>query len=218
MEWEPLPDDWDPTIKHYWQARYIKVIELAVATCGVPLKMTKFPFAEGERNVANFMNAAWPTLEQRPTYLAIDIGCKVIRVLNTDENLDPPTGWLTTTNIKVDPFHYNGHGADSVCITLCNPNDRTDPNLIEAAPSNPRAPYRADARSSTSRAQARRAIAAQDPFKRSFNFEAAEHLNAWLEPFSATVTKMKPQNFDLFLCILLQLRAESLNRDSRPLL
>lgn len=217
LEWEPAPEDWDSSIKHYWQARHIKVVELAVTACGIPISHTKFAFAKGENNMVSFMDATWPTHQGRPTYLGIDRGCKVIVVLANNNNLYPPNGWLATTNIKVDPWHWNGHAVDDICVRLCNPNDRLNPNLVEIAPSSSKTAYRSDARGAHSRATAGRTANIQGPYKRLFNMEAAEHLNAYLEPFAPTMTKMKPLNHDLFLCIVLQRRANRLRRLSTPL-
>jgi hypothetical protein len=220
MEWEPAPAAWDPSIEHYWQARHIKVVEIAVTACGIPLSHTKFPFGEGEHSIARFMNDTWPAThpEKRPTYLGIDKGCKVMQTLATEDNLFPPNGWMATTNIKVDPWHYNSHRIDQLCITWCNPSDRHDPNLVHVAPlPNPAVIGRAHARGQRSRAAARRNTRNNETFQRSFNFEAAEHLNAWLGPFSATFTKMRPNNHDLFMCIILQVRAEQLELECIPL-
>ena len=215
MEWEPAPAAWDPLVQHYWQARHIKVVEIAVTACGIPLSHTKFPFSESVQSIVRFMNDTWPPTspENRPTYLAIDKGCKVMQTLAHEQLLFPPDGWMATTNIKVDTWHYNSHAIDELCVTWCNPNDRHDPNLVEVLPPENRAPGRARARSSRARGHARREAMNDNTFQRSFNFEASEQLNAWLEPFSATCTKMKPDNHDLFLCIVLQIRAEQLQDD-----
>lgn len=210
MEWEPAPQAWDSTIEHYWQARHIKVVELAVTACGVPLTHTKFPFSEGERNITRYMNDSWPQQVDRPTYLGIDKGCKVMATLRQENNLLPPAGWLATTNIKVDPWHYNSHQIDALCITWCNPTDRQDPNLIQLPAPRNQVPGRATAQNQRGRAHARRHARDEEVYQRAFNFEAAEHLNAWLEPFSATMTKLRPDNHDLFLSIILQLRANKL--------
>ncbi|KZP05861.1 hypothetical protein FIBSPDRAFT_765317 [Athelia psychrophila] len=196
MEWEPPAIAWDTTVEHYWQARHIKVVEISVAACGVPLTHTKFPFDEGENNIADFMSASWPAdhPELRPTYLGIDKGCKVMATLNTrGELLQQDGGWMKTTNIKVDTWHFNGHGVDALCVEHCNPNDEHDLNL------------------------ARRAAQSADRLQRSFNTEAAEHLNAFLLPFSATLKRMKPENHDIFLCIVLKERADGIIRDCKPI-
>ncbi|EJD40374.1 hypothetical protein AURDEDRAFT_70246 [Auricularia subglabra TFB-10046 SS5] len=186
MDWEPPVDAWDAALQHYWRARHIKVIEIAVAPCGVPLSWTKFPFAESETNIIQFMDTTWPQPHMRPTYLAIDKGCKVIQTLHATGRLFPANvGWARTTNIKVATFHYSSHVADQTCVELCNPTDRRDPNLVHLGA----------------------ALPPPQTYKRWFNFEAAEQLNAWLEPFSATMTKMKPQNHAVFLCIILRERA-----------
>ncbi|KZP21408.1 hypothetical protein FIBSPDRAFT_740505 [Athelia psychrophila] len=195
-DWEPAPEAWDSSIKHWWQARHIKVVKIAVTACRVPLSHTKFPFGEGEHSISRFMSDTWPADNPtgRPTYLGIDKGCKVMQTLHSENNLLPPNGWSATTNIKVNPWHYNSHQIDQLCITWCNPSDRRDPNLIEIST----APNK-------------------NTFARSFNFKASEHLNAWLEPFSATFTKMRPDNHDLFMCIILQVRAEELKHSATSL-
>lgn len=219
MEWEPPAIPWDTTVQHYWQARHIKVVEIAVAACGVPLTHTKFPFDEGENNIADFMSASWPAgrPDRRPTYLVIDKGCKVMATLNARNELLPQAGgWMRTTNIKVDTWHYNGHAVDNLCVTWCNPNDEHDPNLVQAPTQYP-ATRRANAEGHGHRAQARRAARTADRLQRSFNTEAAEHLNAFLLPFSATLKKMKPDNHDIFLCIVLKERADNLIKNCTPL-
>jgi hypothetical protein len=60
MEWEPAPGNWDLSVEHYWQARHIKVVEIAISTCGIPLSHTKFPFDEGEHNIIGLMQHTWP--------------------------------------------------------------------------------------------------------------------------------------------------------------
>lgn len=60
LPWEPPVEQWHPDVQHYWQARHIKTVEFAVGACGVPLAWTQFPIAEGEREIIDFMNEAWP--------------------------------------------------------------------------------------------------------------------------------------------------------------
>lgn len=68
MDWEPPPDHWDATIKHYWQACHVTVIEIIVAACGTPISHTIFPFAEGENDIICFMTDTYsdtsPALRQ----------------------------------------------------------------------------------------------------------------------------------------------------------
>jgi hypothetical protein len=219
MEWEPIPEQWDSTIKHYWQARHIKVVEIAVAACGMPISHTKFPFAEGTTDIARFMNDTWPadSPERRPNFLSIDKGCLVMATLDVNDELTGINGWMTTTRIKVDPWHYNGHQIDELCVKYCNPTDRRDPNLVQLMPQAiPPEPQNADGHGR--RAVGRRATRANgENFQRMFNFEASEQLNAWLEPFSATMTKMRPENHDVFLCILLKEKADQVIAQSIPL-
>ena len=94
LEWELAPVQWDPAVKHYWQAHHIKVVEIAIAVCGTPLSHTKFLFAKGTNDIVCFMNDTWPPNhpEQRPGYLAIDKGCQVITTLDTCGELSTANG------------------------------------------------------------------------------------------------------------------------------
>jgi hypothetical protein len=219
QEWEPVPEQWDSTIKHFWQARHVKVVEIAVTACGIPVSHTKFPFSEGTNEIVRFMNDTWPSShpERRPSFLAVDKGCQVMSTLDANGELIGNGGWMQTTRLKVDPWHYNGHQIDALCVNFCNPTDRRDPNLVQLLQEgNPREPQRADGHGR--RAIGRRAADANaETFRRLFNFEASEHLNAWLEPFSATMTKMRPENHDIFLCIILRERANQVKSSSTPL-
>ncbi|KZT20056.1 hypothetical protein NEOLEDRAFT_1076509 [Neolentinus lepideus HHB14362 ss-1] len=205
MEWEPAPVPWDLTIEHFWQVQHIKVIKIAVTACGIPLSHNKFPFAEGENNIADFMNCTWSHDGEAkwPTFLAIDKGCKVMTTLNAPGELHGDNGWMQTTNIKVDTWHYNGHSIDALCMTWCNLNDKTDLNLVWVAPA-VQPPHLPNA--SLARQADRNAVQLQH----AFNFEAAEHLNAYLKGFSAVMMKMRLANHDLFLSIILRERAQAL--------
>jgi hypothetical protein len=219
QEWEPVPEQWDSTIKHFWQARHVKVVEIAVTACGIPVSHTKFPFSEGTNEIVRFMNDTWPSShpESRPSFLAIDKGCQVMSTLDVNGELIGNGGWMETTRLKVDPWHYNGHQIDALCVNFCNPTDRRDPNLVQLLQEgNHREPQNADGHGR--RAIGRRAADVNtERFRRLFNFEASEHLNAWLEPFSATMTKMRPENHDIFLCIILRERANQVKSNSTPL-
>ncbi|KIJ30429.1 hypothetical protein M422DRAFT_187229 [Sphaerobolus stellatus SS14] len=191
MPWEPPIERWCPDIKHYWQARHIKTIEFAVGACGIPLAWTKFPIAEGEHEIIAFMNDVWPNLNNRPHYIVIDKACRVMASLGVIGQLLPPHGWLATTQLKVETWHYTSHGIDDLCVEYCNPGDKIDPNLVDADN---------DA-----------------GYRRLHNYVAAEHHNAWTQPYEATFTKMRPLNHALFMNILLTLRANNLMRKSVPL-
>ena len=216
LAWEPAPVQWDSSIKHYWQARHVKVVEIAVAACGTPLSHTKFAFSEGTNDIARFMNDTWP-VAKRPGYLAIDKGCQVMTTLDTHGELWTPGGWYSTTKLKVDPWHYNGHQIDALCVKYCNPTDRHDPNLVRLLPQQD-PPGVQNAEGYSRRALGRRMARghANENYQRLFNFEASEHLNAWAEPFSAVMTKMRPENHDIFLCIILKQKADQMMSSSLP--
>src|ERR1700683_2742092 len=67
------------------------------------------PFAEGTTDIARFMNDTWPAdnPEHRPNFLSIDKGCQVMATLNVNNELTGNYGWMRTTSLKVDPWHYN---------------------------------------------------------------------------------------------------------------
>ncbi len=106
-----------------------------------------------------------------------------------------------------------------MCVQWCNPTNRLDANLVQIAEANLNNQDHLRGRGRGRRAQSHRAQrqAVGRHLQRSFNFEASEQLNAFLEPFSATLTKMRPKNHDLFLCIILKLRADKIMKDSTPL-
>ncbi|KAF8577058.1 hypothetical protein K439DRAFT_1365583 [Ramaria rubella] len=118
QEWEPAGDVWNPDVKHLWQAQHIKVVEFAVAACGLPLAHTKFPFAEGEHEISQFLADMWPATNQehRPSYIVIDKACKVMPTLHARNELVMPGGWLATTRFKVETWHYTCHDIDELCV------------------------------------------------------------------------------------------------------
>ncbi|KAF8583236.1 hypothetical protein K439DRAFT_1349111, partial [Ramaria rubella] len=198
-EWEHPIATWDSNIKHYWQARHVKVIEFSVTACGIPLTHTKFPVTEGEHEIAQFMTDVWPPDQpaKRPGYIVIDKACKVMLTLNQRNELLPPDGGLATTRLKVEMWHYTCHGINELCVSWCNLGDRHDPNLIHVLTITP-APD-------------------NQPNAQGHSCRAPKHLNAWLKLFGATLTKVKPNNQDMFLNIILTLHARMIMDESDAL-
>ncbi|KIJ41803.1 hypothetical protein M422DRAFT_115891, partial [Sphaerobolus stellatus SS14] len=76
------------------------------------------------------MNDAWPIQQERPHYVVIDKVCQVMSSLAALGQLYPPNGWLATTRLKVETWHYTRHTIDTLCVDWCNPGDKLDPNLV----------------------------------------------------------------------------------------
>lgn len=187
------------------------MVEMAVTTCGIPISFTKFPFAEGEQDIIEFMDQTW-TISRRPTILAIDKACAVMRTLKEQGALIGQYGWINDTLMVVDVWHWNGHRNDELCTSWCHASNTQDPNLVRPMP-----PQEPAARAGQGHAAARRANPREADYQRFFNFEAMEEHNAWIDGYRATTTKMTSENFDVFLCILFKRRADYLMRDSVPL-
>jgi hypothetical protein len=83
----------------------VKVIEIAVTACGIPVLHTRFPFSEGINEIIQFMNDTWPSNhpEHQPSFLANDKGCQVMLTLHVNRELIG-NGGCTTTDIRL--MHY----------------------------------------------------------------------------------------------------------------
>ena len=80
----------------------------------------------------------------------------------------------------MDSYHYNNHHvSDFLCRKYCNPapQDGSAPNLIIIKHNDQGKPY----------------------YKRAFNTQACEQLNAWLGCFETILQRMTIGNFDWFL-------------------
>jgi hypothetical protein len=92
--------------------------------------------------------------------------------------------WKNTTRFIVDSYHYINHRqTDDLCWTFCNPAplNGSAPNLV---------------------------VVEQDRFghphyKRAFNTQACEQLNAWLGGFESILKRMSTGNFNWFLHTML---------------
>ncbi|KIL55371.1 hypothetical protein M378DRAFT_50180, partial [Amanita muscaria Koide BX008] len=88
--------------------------------------------------------------------------------------------WLETSRFIVDAYHYTNHKvSDTLCKEWCNPAplNGSAPNLVIAE----------------------RDGQGQLYYKRAFNTQACEQLNAWLGGFESILKRMTPGNFDWFL-------------------
>ncbi|KAM6491148.1 hypothetical protein JOM56_013387 [Amanita muscaria] len=116
--------------------------------------------------------------------LPISLTSWTCMVLKTVVN-NPDWGeWLDTSRFIVDAYHYINHRAsDDLCRTWCNPAplNGSAPNLVIAE----------------------RNAQGQLYYKRAFNTQACEQLNAWLGGFESILKRMTPGNFDWFLHTML---------------
>jgi len=91
---------------------------------------------------------------------------------------------LETTRFVVDAYHYINHRtSDYICRKWCNPGplNGSAPNLVVIDHDKNGKPY----------------------YKRAFNTQACEQLNAWLGGFESILKCMTPGNFNWFLHTML---------------
>jgi hypothetical protein len=157
----------------------IYCVETICAPCGVVVAWKKFQKAESPTNILNFLQAVYPEQAKRPAYVCIDKACMVLRTLLSD-NEDRWKPWLETSRFIVDAYHYINHRvSDQLCRTWCNPAplNGSAPNLVIAE----------------------RNAQGQLYYKRAFNTQACEQLNAWLGGFESILKRMTSGNFNWFL-------------------
>ncbi|KAM6491941.1 hypothetical protein JOM56_012579 [Amanita muscaria] len=156
-------------------------VETLCAPCGVVVAWDKFPKAESPTNIMDFLQRVYPEQGRRPAYICIDKACLVLK---TVANSDTYRAWLDTSRFIVDAYHYSNHRAtDEVCRKWCNPAplDGSAPNLVITE----------------------RNARGQLYYKRAFNTQACEQLNAWLGGFEPILKRMTAGNFNWFLHTML---------------
>lgn len=116
--------------KNFFGHAWFYCVETITASCGVVIAWDKFVKSESETKILAFLEKVYPNPASRPSYIAIDKACKLLRRAIT-------TGawniWRLTSRFIVDSYHYNNHKAtDSLCSTWCNPapTNGTAPNLV----------------------------------------------------------------------------------------
>jgi hypothetical protein len=152
-------------------------VETICAPCGVVIAWTKFAKAESPTNILKFLDEIYPTEQSRPDYICIDKACAVLRTSISNGSWNE---WQKTTRFVVDSYHYINHRTtDYLCRKWCNPAplNGSAPNLVIVEQDNNGQPY----------------------FKRAFNTQACEQLNAWLGGFESMMRKMTVGNFNWFL-------------------
>ena len=127
------------------------------------------------------MEAVYPDSTTRPDYVCIDKGCLLFRHAVASGRWD---NWKDTTRFIVDSYHYSNHRVtDQLCRTYCNsaPLNGSAPNLVEVEVDKN----------------------GQSHYKRAFNTQACEQLNAWLGGFETILKRMSVGNFNWFLHTML---------------
>lgn len=127
------------------------------------------------------MNNIYPDEESRPDYICIDKACALLRTAVRHGQWE---SWKETSRFIVDVYHYINHRTtDYLCRKYCNPAplNGSAPNLVVVA---------TDANG-------------DQYYKRAFNTEACEQLNAWLGGYESMLRRMTPTNFDWFLHTML---------------
>lgn len=186
LPWEPAasantqPHDEDaPEVvrTNYFTPQRFYCVETICAPCGVVIAWAKFANAESPTNILQFLETTYPTEESRPDYICIDKGCMLLRSALANGSWER---WKKTSRFIVDSYHYNNHRvSDFLCRKYCNPapQDGSAPNLVVVEYNDQGQSY----------------------YKRAFNTQACEQLNAWLGGFETILRRMTIGNFNWFL-------------------
>ena len=164
-------------IKELFTPPRIYCVETICAPCGVVIAWGKFTKAESPSNILDFLDHVYPTEESRPAYICIDKACLLLRTSVVNGSWER---WKNTSRFIVDSYHYvNHHASDELCRKWCNPAplDGSAPNLVIVETDERGRHY----------------------FKRAFNTQACEQLNAWLGGFDHIIRRMTSWNFNWFL-------------------
>ena len=159
----------------------IYCVETICAPCGAVVAWAKFLKSESPTNILSFLQRVYPIERTRPSYICIDKACMVLRTCAIHGCWE---SWLNTSRFIVDSYHYSNHRVtDTLCRKWCNPAplDGSAPNLVVVE----------------TNTQGRRY------YKRAFNTQACEQLNAWLGGYEPILKRMTAGNFDWFLHTML---------------
>jgi len=178
---QPEPQQARQQLKHHFVAPRFYCVETICAPCGVVIAWTKFAKAESPTNILDFLESVFPEESAHPNYICIDKACLLLRhaVASGRWNL-----WKDTTCFVVDSYHYINHRTtDYLCRKYCNPAplNGSAPNLITVAYDKYGHPH----------------------YKRAFNTQACEQLNAWLGGFETILKRMSTGNFNWLLHTML---------------
>ena len=178
---QPASQRSEQQVKHHFVAPRFYCIETICAPCGVVIAWTKFAKSESPSNILDFLDAVYPDQSTRPDYICIDKACMLLRHAVASGRWNT---WKETTRFIVDSYHYINHRTtDYLCRKYCNPAplNGSAPNLVEVVEDKDGHPH----------------------FKRAYNTQACEQLNAWLGGFEAILKRMSAGNFNWFLHVML---------------
>jgi hypothetical protein len=182
---DPAPesddDDNSTRRKTYFGPSRFYCTETACYPCGVVIGWTLFDKSESPTKILRFLESLFPTPESKPNFICIDKGCQVLRTVKAHPQYDE--AWKHCRFI-VDTYHYSNHQAtDTLCQTYCNPTpaDNSSPNLVIQEVDN----------------------SGVRQWRRAFNTQASEQLNAWISGFAQLLKRMTITNFCWFLHAML---------------
>ena len=190
LPWQPAQesnaqphDEPAPSVQYatYFMPRRFYCVETICAPCGVVIAWAKFANSESPTHIMHFLETVYPTEESRPDYICIDKACIVLSHSIAAGSWE---SWSKTSQFIVDSYHYINHKeSDYLCRKWCNPApiDGSAPNLVILDYNKQGQPY----------------------YKRAFNTQACEQLNAWLGGFESILRKMTVGNFNWFLHTML---------------
>jgi hypothetical protein len=129
---------------HAFVARRHYCIETLSYSCGRIIAWAKFSVAESPTNILDFFQRIYPDAATRPSYLAIDKACQVLRHLSASVPNAEFVHWMTHTRLIVDTYHFRNHSQqDELCQEFCNPTPALDedPNLVQEVIGNDGQPH-----------------------------------------------------------------------------
>ncbi|TFK18792.1 hypothetical protein FA15DRAFT_558263, partial [Coprinopsis marcescibilis] len=168
-------------VSHYFGPKQYYCVETICYPCGAVKAWALFAKSESPNKILKFLQEVFPTPESCPSFICIHRACLVLRTVMCNPIWRP---WLDTSCFVVDTYHYNNHKAsDKLCQKWCNPapEDGSQPNLVIIDFDAQGLPY----------------------FKRAFNTQVCEQLNAWLGGFSAILKQMTISNFKWLIHVML---------------
>ena len=168
-------------------------METICAPCGTVIAWTLFNKSESPTQILDFLEAVYPTPELQPNYICIDKGCSVLRTAISNGSWEI---WKETSRFIVDSYHYINHRTtDYLCRKWCNP-----------APLNGSAPNLVIVEND---------VNGNPHYKRAFNSQACEQLNAWLGGFQPILNRMTIDNFRWFLDVILFIQTQRVIQQQR---
>ena len=168
-------------VKYHFTAPRFYCVETICAPCGVVIAWTKFAKSESPTNILNFLDSVYPDPSTCPDYVCIDKACQLLRHAVTSHRW---SSWKESTRFIVDAYHYINHRtSDYLCRKYCNPAplNGSAPNLVEVVEDKEGNPH----------------------YKRAFNTQACEQLNAWIGGFETLLKRMTTGNFNWLLHAML---------------